>query len=72
MNDKDITLEILGFEERKETTSVCCIKSYINKNTMQIIYFDYDKTIDIGESIITLDLLQAIYNKCEELGWLDD
>ena len=69
--NKDITLEDLGYEEREETTSTCCIKSYINYNTMQIIYFDYDRQIDIDKCIMTIDLLQAIYNKCKEFGWLD-
>ena len=58
--------------EREETTSTCCIKSYINYNTMQIIYFDYDKQIDIDKCIMTIDLLHAIYNKCKDLGWLDE
>ena len=70
--NKNITLEDLGYEEREKNTSTYCIKSYINKNTMQIIYFDYDKQIDIDKCIMTLDLLQAIYNKCKEMGWLDE
>ncbi len=61
--------EKLGYEERKETTSMTCIKSYINKNHMHIIYFDNDKQIDIGAIMITFELLQAINKQVEELGW---
>lgn len=64
--------EKLGYEEREETFSMSCIKSYIHKGSfIHIIYFDYDKQIDIGNRPITFDLLQAINKQCEELGWLD-
>jgi len=59
----------LGYEEREETTSMTCIKSYINYSRMDIVYFDYDKQIDIGMRMLTLDLLQAINKQVEELGW---
>lgn len=62
--------EKLGYEEREETISMNCIKSYVNKEHMHIIYFDYDKQIDIGAIMITFDLLQAINKQIEELGWL--
>ena len=64
--------EKLGYKERKETTSMNCIKSYINLEKMKIIYFDYDKQIDIGNLMISLELLQAINKQIEELeerGW---
>lgn len=61
--------EKLGYVEREETTSMCCIKSYINFKTLHIIYFDYDKQIDIGNTMITFGLLQAINKQVEELGW---
>lgn len=61
--------EKLGYEEREETTSMTCIKSYINYRRMDIIYFDYDKQIDIGMRMLTLDLLQAINKQVKELGW---
>ena len=62
----------LGYEEREETTSMYCIKSYINHNTNSIIYFDDDKKIDIDNRFISIELLKAINQQCKELGWLDE
>lgn len=62
--------EKLGYEEREETSCLNCVKSYINYKTMNIIYFDSNKTIDVNNLIITYELLQAINKQVEELGWL--
>ena len=59
--------EKLGYEEREETYSTQCIKSYVNKEHLSYIYFDYDKKIDIGSLIIDMKLLQAINKQVEEL-----
>lgn len=59
----------LGYEERKETNCLNCVKSYINYKTLNIIYFDSDKTIDVNSMIITYDLLKAINKQVEELKW---
>lgn len=61
--------EELGYEERTETDSLSCVKCYINYKTLNIIYFDYDKTIDVGNMIISYKLLQAINKQVEELRW---
>lgn len=61
--------EELGYKLREETNCLNCVKSYINKRYMNIIYFDSDKTIDVNSMIITYDLLQAINKQVEELGW---
>lgn len=61
--------EELGYKERKETNCLNCVKSYINYKTLNIIYFDSDKTIDIQNMIISYELLQAINKQVEELGW---
>lgn len=63
--------EELGYELREETNCLNCVKSYINYKTLNIIYFDSDKTIDVNNMIITYDLLQAINKQVEEL-WGDD
>lgn len=39
------------------------------KSFYHSIYFDKDKTIDVSNPIITLDLLKAINKQIEELGW---
>lgn len=68
MSAKEMFKE-LGYEERKETNCLNCVKSYINYKTMNIIYFDNDKTIDVQNMIISYELLQAINKQVEELGW---
>ena len=68
MSAKDM-FKKLGYEERTETNSMACIKSYINYKNLNIIYFDYDKSIDLGKIIVTMDLLQAINQQVKELGW---
>lgn len=59
----------LGYKEIKETYSINCVKSYIHRKTMAIIYFDNDKTIDVERMAINYELLQAINKQVEELGW---
>lgn len=61
----------LGYEERKVEEVIClnCVKSYINYKTLNIIYFDSDKSIDVQDMIISYELLQAINKQIEELGW---
>lgn len=61
--------EELGYEEIAEVGSLSCVKCYINYKSLNIIYFDYDKTIDGGNMIISYKLLQAINKQIEELGW---
>lgn len=70
MSAKDM-FEKLGYEERTETSSIACIKSYINYKNLSIIYFDSDKSIDLGNITITIDLLQAINQQIKELGWYE-
>ena len=59
----------LGYEEREETYCLNCVKSYINYKTLNIIYFDNDKTIDVQNMTISYELLQAINQQVNELGW---
>lgn len=59
----------LGYEEREENYCFNCVKSYINYKTLNIIYFDNDKTIDVQNMIISYELLQAINQQINELNW---
>lgn len=59
----------LEYEEREENYCFNCVKSYINYKTLNIIYFDNDKTIDVQNMIISYELLQAINQQVSELGW---
>lgn len=61
--------EELGYEEREETYCLNCVKSYINYKKLNIIYFDNDKTIDVQNMIISYELLKAINQQVNELGW---
>ena len=59
----------LEYEEREENYCFNCVKSYINYKTLNIIYFDNNKTIDVQNMIISYELLQAINQQVSELGW---
>lgn len=61
----------LGYEERTINDSMFATKSYIQTSSRNIIYFDYDKRIDVGKCFITLELLQAINQQVKELGWYE-
>ncbi len=75
--NKDITLEDLGYEKinhdeyvviykKKTKISTITLKFYINNNS-------FLKEDELGlAKVINLEELQAIYNKCKELGWLDE
>ena len=76
--NKDVTLEDLGYELQKKTDREVW---YLNKNTTpvetnitfipQMKYFTiYKRGID--NPCIDIKELQAIYNKCKELGWFDE
>lgn len=61
--------EDLGYKKIEETYCLNCVISYINRKTLNIIYFDNDKTIDVQNMIISFELLQAINKQVEELQW---
>ena len=76
--NKDITLEDLGYRLDKQNNYLVYYKLLKLGREIQIEFnFDY-KTIEkrkcwsIEAEQITLKQLQAIYNKCKELGWLDE
>lgn len=79
MTAKELFEEI-GYEEITEVVSLSCVKCYINYKSLNIIYFDYDKTVEkhAGEAgfshkyyrvHINSKELQAINKQIEELGW---
>ena len=75
MSKADKMFEELGYTMRngKEGIFYC---EYSNKKTEDIIQFWHDKTVskydEDEESYITMQELQAINEKCKELGWLDE
>ena len=64
--------EKLGYEycPNEEHFSMNAIVVY--RKGLNSIYFDFDKTIDIGCKIIGIDLWKAINKQIEELGWDND
>ena len=82
--NKDITLEDLGYNELiKHKTYMFYIKSLKEnieyENDEIHLEFNFEnKTIcktygdDNTVCEITVEELQAIYNKCKELGWVDE
>ena len=79
--NKDITLEDLGFKCQesyfkeeldeiryiKNGKFVSCVLFNLNHKCFKIHRFDDE----YKSSWCDKDMLQAIYNKCKELGWLD-
>ena len=81
--NKDITLEDLGFIKEKTPYENCILYTtkelYFNR---EIEFWTDNKKIYNnlnyggfqmkGSMPLDLELIQAIYNKCKELGWLDE
>ena len=69
----DEMFEELGYDRREELygKSLLTIKYYGFGNLPRIVFGENNKTVRTSESI-TMELLQAINKKCEELGWLDE
>ena len=75
--NKDITLEDLDFHLSLENDKRLIYERFIECNGnfySETLIFKLDnKELDIiNFDDICLNLLQAIYNKCRELGWLDE
>ena len=76
--NKDITLEDLGYEKIKaKKDDICC---YFNKeDNVKLTFYKFENELRVfieddchmGTFLNTLEL-QAIYNKCKDLGWLDE
>lgn len=65
--------EELGYTERPKNEYYTDAELIYDreKRYFHSIYFDKDKTIDVSNPTITLDLLKAINKQIEELGWED-
>ena len=82
--NKDITLEDLGYEKKQDDdiSLIYEIKHFIS-DTDRIIFYKTTKLFEMytqsdspfefpKPQTINMQELQAIYNKCKELGWLDE
>ena len=72
--NKDITLEDLGYEKIQDDVN-WLVYSY--EKVFKILFYkpQQDLQIECLDNIyntIDMEELQAIYNKCKELGWLDE
>ena len=67
--NKDITLENLDLSCIEYSDCICYRKGIIDE---YIWFYKISKTVEITIDSITMEELQAIYNKCKELGWLND
>lgn len=81
--NKDITLEDLGFVEEKTPYENCILyktnEIYYNREIKfwikdKIIYtnLSYGGFQMQGSMPLNLEIMQAIHNKCKDLGWLDE
>ena len=74
--NKDITLEDLGYK-KQETLNQLIYKNErqfidFNKTSKQVNIFLNGTSPYQGFQINDIRVIQAIYNKCKELGWLDE
>ena len=65
--NKDITLEDLDFIKGEDNKHFLVYKKTFEKS---IVFKKIIKHVELDGNF-TLQELQAIYNKCKELGWLD-
>lgn len=74
MKTADEMFEELGYTIQKIGNGKMIYYEYYNKNTKDIIQFWYDKTIskynEDESNYISMQELQAINKKVEELGWI--
>lgn len=72
----DEMFEELGYKVKRSNLPAMFYCEYYNKRTEDIIQFWNDKTIskynEDESDYITMQELQAINKKCQELGWLGD
>ena len=69
--NKDITLEDLGYEKYEKHDDDGDYIEYYKEKIHDSITFYYDKSINI-DCLCNVRVLQAIYNECKDLGWLDE
>ncbi len=67
--NKDITLEDLDLSCIEYSDCICYGKGIMDE---YIWFYKKSKTIETTFDKINMQELQAIYNKCKELGWLDE
>ena len=75
--NKDITLEDLEYENIFSDEYVIMYKKRTQFSTITLKFYTNNKSFlkedELGlAKVITFDELQAIYNKCKELRWLDE
>lgn len=63
--------EELGYKERPSDESFFMLAIKVYTKGINNIYFDCDKTIDIGSTIVDMPLLKAINQQIKELHWND-
>ena len=69
--NKDITLEDLGYERDYEIYTDTLAYFYKARKPHKYIIF-HDKNNIESDYCLSVKELQAIYNKCKEIGWLDE
>ncbi len=82
--NKDITLEDLGYKKAIDDNNMLVydIKHFIS-DTDRIVFYKELKAFEVyrqsdspfeypSPQTVNMQELQAIYNKCKELGWFDE
>lgn len=76
MSEADKMFEEIGYEYTEEISNGVVYSKEEDDEDMEISfidYIDYGKTVEVDKfsNLITMQELQAIYKKCEELGWIE-
>lgn len=72
----DEMFEEIGYEYTEEVNNGVVYSKEDDDEDMEISFIDYNdygKTVEVDKfsNLITMQELQAIYKKCEELGWIE-
>ena len=72
-NDENLMLRTLCYRNKKHSTNNTWLEIVFELPEREVHTYvcDMDGIVSF-RVILTMDILQAIYNKCNELGWFDE
>ena len=77
MSEADMMFEKIGYTVSEQLKNGIVYLKETDDEDMEISFIDYEdygKTVEVDkfDGLITMQELQAINKKCQELGWLDE
>lgn len=72
MSEADMMFEKIGYTVSEQLENGIVYLKETDDEDMEISFIDYEKTVEVDkfDGLITMQELQAINKKCEELGWI--